>query len=172
MTTIENLKPENSIKLLILFLVAFSLSVVSIAQTLPTPEKPAQSSLRKLTAADKRELNLVFPLKTREYLLRAKSLFITDVRSRRSIELSNPVSKNELLEALFFDAALGRKVQDTCRTPEFWIATESGDKSKVEFSLSYDCNDITGGGVDYHLIQGRVDGKNSRSKPLFERLFQ
>ena len=168
---IKNASSVNPPNLMIWLLAVFLLTSVLSAQTPRKPTKPAQDSLSALTEAEKRELNTVFPPKTREYLSRAKSLFITEFRSRRSIELSNSATKSELLDALFFDAALGRKVEDTCRTPEYWIATDSGDKSKVEFSLSYDCNDITGGGLNSYLIQGRLDGKNSRSKPILERLF-
>jgi len=128
--------------------------------------------VKKLSISQKRELNGVFPLKTRKYLLGAKSLFVTETRSKRTIEVTDLESNRGLLDSLFLDTANAKNVRDTCRTPEYWIQTESGSRAQVIFSISYGCNDVTGSGVDFHLIQGRIDGKNNRSKVILQALFQ
>lgn len=127
--------------------------------------------LKQLNASQKRELESVFPRKTRLYMLSSKSLFIVETKSKRRKDLENLNTRREFLDALFLDTARAKNVQDTCRTPEYWIETENSEDSKVAFIISYSCNDVTGGGVDFHLIQGRIDGKTSQSRILLESLF-
>lgn len=158
----------------------FSVIVLIAALSVLTPicdaqvksKKSEPATNRPLTAAEKRELNFVFPIRTRKYLLVAKSLIVSDSQTRRTIELSDTVKKKELLDSIFFDAALARKVEDTCNTPEYSIATAKGGSAWVMFSIAFACNDITGGDSNGYLIQGRIDGNNSRSKQILVNLFE